>query len=252
MLHISRMRLVVPVIATALAAMAWVAFGAGPGAAQSPPEGLRLAGPDRVATAIEISRYGFPDGADEVYLAGVDATPDALAAGALTGGPLLLVPRCGSVPQLVLDEIARLGPDRVIALGGDRAVNPDVLRQAVNGETDARATCPREGVALVVVDRAADGSWVDVAIRNDTDDRLEYGRQYTLERRENGIWRPLDPPVGPFTSELLVLEPRSTTEPDRIGPTVVRNGQEMQLEPGEYRVSKDVAGASYSTTFTID
>jgi len=253
-----------PAVAVAFGALIWLGFGAREGGAQSPPEGLRLAGADRVATAIEISRYAFPDGADEVYLAGLDATPDALAAGSLTGGPLLLVPRCGSLPQPVIDEIARLAPDRVIALGGDRAVNPDVLRQAVNGEADPAIECPREGVALVVIDRAADGSSVAIAIRNDTDVQLGYGRLYSLERRENGQWRPLEPPVGPASSELLLLEPRSTSEPDRIGPTVIRNGREMPLEPGEYRVSKDVyfevegsregppTRASYSTTFTID
>lgn len=253
-------RVALPAVAVALGALIWVVFGARAGGAQAPPEGLRLAGADRVATAIEVSRYAFPDGADEVYLAGLDATPDALAAGSLTGGPLLLVPRCGTFPQPVVDEIARLAPDRVIALGGDRAVNPDVLRQAVNGEADPAVECPRAGVALVVVDRAADGSSVAIAIRNDTDDRLAYGRQYTLERREDGVWRPLQPGVGPFQADGLYVEPRSTTEPVRIGPTVVRNGEEMPLEPGEYRVSKEAGEtegspprrASYSTTFTID
>lgn len=87
----------------------------------------RLSGEDRFETAVRISQYAFPGGADEVYLARADAFADALAGSALTKGPVLLVPSCGEVPKVVLDEAARLNPSKVIALGGKAAVCDQVL-----------------------------------------------------------------------------------------------------------------------------
>lgn len=90
----------------------------------------RLAGPGRIETAIEISKAAFPDGATEVYLSRQDVNPDALVGGALTKGPILLVPSCGTLPPAVAAEIRRLDPARVVALGGANTVCDDMLRQA--------------------------------------------------------------------------------------------------------------------------
>lgn len=94
-------------------------------------ESGRLAGPDRFATAVAISQAAFPQGAAVAYLARADEFADALAAGSLTDGPILLVPSCGEVPQVVADEIRRLDPARVVALGGTVAVGDAVLNAAV-------------------------------------------------------------------------------------------------------------------------
>ncbi|MEE8601775.1 cell wall-binding repeat-containing protein [Euzebya tangerina] len=93
-------------------------------------DGDRLAGPSRIETAIAISQEQFPDGAATAYLARADVFADAVAGGALTAGPILLVPSCGVLPGVVADEIARLHPDRVVALGGEAAVCQDLLDQA--------------------------------------------------------------------------------------------------------------------------
>lgn len=90
----------------------------------------RLAGDSRITTAIEISKAAFPDGAVEVYLSKQDVNPDALVGGALTKGPILLVPSCGTLPPEVAAEIRRLDPGRITALGGPAAVCDDMLRQA--------------------------------------------------------------------------------------------------------------------------
>lgn len=82
----------------------------------------RLSGADRFTTAVEISREAFPKGAGRAYLARADAFPDALAASALTGGPILLVPSCGELPAPVTAELRRLAPFEVVALGGPGAV----------------------------------------------------------------------------------------------------------------------------------
>lgn len=97
----------------------------------------RMAGPDRFATAVEVARRGFPTGADTVYLADADDAPDALAAGPLTEGPILLVSQ-GSPSQLVLDEIERLAPQRVVALGGTAAVAQETLEAAAGGRPTLR------------------------------------------------------------------------------------------------------------------
>ena len=91
----------------------------------------RIAGDSRIETAVALSQYRFPEGADEVYLSRSDVNPDALVAGSLTAGPILLVPSCGTLPQVVKDEIDRLNPVKVVALGGQAAVCEDILDQAV-------------------------------------------------------------------------------------------------------------------------
>ena len=90
-------------------------------------EASRLAGATRVDTAVAISQAAFPLSADTVYLARADVFADALAAGALTDGPILLVPSCGEVPTEVAAEIARLEPLEVVALGGESAVCSDAV-----------------------------------------------------------------------------------------------------------------------------
>ena len=95
------------------------------------PAARRLAGADRYETAVAISTRAFPGSAPVVYLVPQDVSPDALAASSLSDGPVLVVPRCGDLPEAVTAEIQRLGPDEVIALGGESAVCDDIVRQAV-------------------------------------------------------------------------------------------------------------------------
>jgi hypothetical protein len=91
----------------------------------------RLAGEDRIGTAIAIAGRAFPQGAPVVYLANAETFVDAVAGGSLTDGPILLVPAC-DLPQAVADELRRLAPDQVIALGGTVAVCDRVLESAAS------------------------------------------------------------------------------------------------------------------------
>jgi len=90
----------------------------------------RYSGDDRFATSAAVSRAQFPGTAAEVYLARADGFADALSGGTLTGGPVLLVPACGPLPPVIATEIARLDPERVVALGGAAAVCDAVLAEA--------------------------------------------------------------------------------------------------------------------------
>lgn len=92
----------------------------------------RIHGPDRFATAVELSKARFPDGgASTVYVGAGMSFPDGLAAGPVagaSGAPLLLVPT-GSLPGLVADELRRLGPAKIVILGGPNAVSDAVRTQ---------------------------------------------------------------------------------------------------------------------------
>lgn len=91
----------------------------------------RIAGETRYGTAVQVSQAAFPDGATTVYLATGEAFADALSGAMLAGdAPLLLVPSCGDLPQVVAAEIARLGPSEVVALGGVNAVCASMIEQA--------------------------------------------------------------------------------------------------------------------------
>ena len=88
----------------------------------------RLAGADRYATSVEISRSAFGS-SESVFIATGENFPDGLAGGpvaALLPGPLLLVSP-GQLPAVVKRELQRLGPDDVFVLGGSGVVSGTVV-----------------------------------------------------------------------------------------------------------------------------
>ncbi len=90
----------------------------------------RLSGPDRYSTNVAISQATFPDGADVpvVYLATGAGYADALSAGpaaAHLGGGLLLTQPYG-IPPVVLEELRRLDPDRIVIVGSAAAISESV------------------------------------------------------------------------------------------------------------------------------
>lgn len=93
----------------------------------------RIGGADRFITSSDLSRSFVAPGVSTVFLATGLAFPDALAAGpvgALTPGPLMLVPK-DCVPPSVDAEIRRLGPQRIVLLGGTGAVGSGVAAGTV-------------------------------------------------------------------------------------------------------------------------
>lgn len=118
----------------------------------APPTLGRLAVADRYATSAAISRWTYPSAeADTVYLARGDVFIDALAAGTLTDGPVLLVPGCDGVPNSVAEEIATIDPTGVVALGGEGAVCDETLEEAGAGrQTDRLAGDSRFDTAAAI------------------------------------------------------------------------------------------------------
>lgn len=131
-----------------------------PGTPTPPADGTdrdtgRVAGGSRIETAIAISERQFPDGAETAYLARADVLADAVAAGSLTDGPVLLVPTCGQVPPAVATELDRLDPGRVTGLGGQEAVCSELLDQAADDRpTDRLAGAERIATAIAIANRS--------------------------------------------------------------------------------------------------
>ncbi|MGI9017577.1 MAG: cell wall-binding repeat-containing protein [Euzebya sp.] len=96
----------------------------------------RLAGSERVGTAIAVSQASFEDGAaDAIVLASSESFPDAVVAAPLAvavAGPVLLTP-AAALPEAVLSEIARAAGDgvAVYVMGGTAAVSPQVEQELV-------------------------------------------------------------------------------------------------------------------------
>lgn len=89
----------------------------------------RVAGTDRIGTAIAVSRASFLV-APTVVLARSDAYADALAGAPLArqeNGPVLLTGRNGLAPA-VREELLRLGSVRAVLLGGEAALSSQVER----------------------------------------------------------------------------------------------------------------------------
>ena len=93
----------------------------------------RVAGTDRYATAVALSRgVHAANSVSTVYLATGTAYPDGLSAGPVAGtqlAPLLLV-RPNAVPGVVADELRRLDPTNVVFVGGPGAIS-DGVRTAI-------------------------------------------------------------------------------------------------------------------------
>ena len=89
----------------------------------------RLAGADRYATSVQISRSAYGS-SNAAFVATGTAFPDGLAGGpvaALLPGPLLLVSPT-QLPSVVKAELQRLGPDKVYVLGGTGVVSGSVVK----------------------------------------------------------------------------------------------------------------------------
>ncbi len=123
------------------------------------PAVRRERGDTRVETAVALSSWAF-EAADTVVLASAAAYPDALVASPLAGvsdGPVLLTRR-DEAPQVVLDELERLGTSRVLVVGGEAVVARDVLDELVEEgmQVERLAGSDRYETAGIVASRIAD------------------------------------------------------------------------------------------------
>ncbi|MGM7422540.1 cell wall-binding repeat-containing protein [Cellulosimicrobium sp. CpK407] len=168
-----------PVDSVAVEALAARAFGAEPAAlAVAADESVdRVYGQNRWETAVAVSHlYGLGDGgrsgvlngridADEqaapvVYVASGMGYADALSAApaaAFNRGPLLLTP-AAAIPEVVLWEIERLHPARIVVVGGTASVSDAAYAQLAAIQPNIRRDAGRDRyeTSRVVVQRGFD------------------------------------------------------------------------------------------------
>jgi putative cell wall-binding protein len=91
-------------------------------------EVVRIGGEDRFETSALISAATFPEDVPVAYIASGANYPDALSAAAAAGAqdaPVLLVHK-DEVPQVIVDELSRLNPTRVVIVGGTDVISDRV------------------------------------------------------------------------------------------------------------------------------
>lgn len=89
-----------------------------------------IAGADRYETSAKISQQTFPNHIKTIVLASGENFADSLVAGSLANkknAPVLLTKR-DNLPKVIKDEIARLNPEEVIIVGGEKSVNVKGLK----------------------------------------------------------------------------------------------------------------------------
>lgn len=116
----------------------------------------RIGGRDRTALSVAISRAVFPRGARVAYLASSTNATDALLAGQLTDGPVLLVSPTGAGAATARAEVARTRATTLIAIGTSSALPARTLTAATpSGVRTARlAGADSQRTARAVAARA--------------------------------------------------------------------------------------------------
>nr|WP_255480213.1 cell wall-binding repeat-containing protein [Quadrisphaera sp. RL12-1S] len=134
--HPALTRLLVSAVTVTASFVGVSTVAADPAAAASSIIFERVAGADRLATAVASSKLTFPQGdADGVILVNGWRPADGLAAAGLAGAnnaPILFTNK-DDVPLLVLDEIKRLGTKKITLVGGTGVLGAKIpvdLRQA--------------------------------------------------------------------------------------------------------------------------
>lgn len=113
-----------------------VAVAAPPGSTAAPdPPGVRSIGTrpgDQHLVAVSRERFRTP-GVAAVYVAPLPQTWVPMASAVLKDGPVLYGWTRGSLPPVVVAEIRRLRPRRVVGLGNPRLLSDATLRAAAPG-----------------------------------------------------------------------------------------------------------------------
>ena len=156
-----------PLVLALLVAVVALLPAGGLQAQRSGPGVERLAGATRVHTAIELSRFAYPDGTPVALLARQDTYPDALAGGPLAtalDAPILLThPR--RLPDVVGAELRRLGVRQVIVLGSQAAVaaQVEVAVERLGASVERVAGANRWRTARAIAERVHRARGADTA-----------------------------------------------------------------------------------------
>lgn len=98
----------------------------------------RIAGPDRYATAAHVAEEAGPSPSRQAIVASGEFFADAMAAGALSGGPdrlPVLLASMHDVPDVTMAALARLGVAEIMLIGGTGILSPAVEQKLVAAGT---------------------------------------------------------------------------------------------------------------------
>lgn len=126
----------------------------------------RLAGGNRFATAVAVSRAQYPDGAPLAFIATGANYADALSISAAASGvgPVLLVER-DRLPTETADELSRLSPFGIIVVGGTAAISEQTMIAVArySGRETRRIAGSNRFATAAEISRAAFEAGSDVA-----------------------------------------------------------------------------------------
>jgi hypothetical protein len=212
------------------------------------PPAERRGGATRIETAVELSRWAF-DHTSRVVIASAEAYPDALVASPLAGSlgaPVLLVPK-DTTPEVVRDEIRRLGATTAFVVGGTARISRGAetgLRQAGVDRIVRLAGPTRyhtaDAVARIVIEREGAGE-VLLALGEHPDpdrafvDALTAGAFGAVMDRPLVLAQPGQLP-GPTRELLQQFRPRTLTLVDTRGGMAASVRGEAKAAAGARRV----------------
>lgn len=209
----------------------------------------RLAGADRVLTAITLSRDAYAAGtAGAVVVARADAFADALAGAPLAaarGGPLLLT-WPGALPADVAAEIQRvLAPGgEILVLGGSAAVSaPVVAELAVLAPTRRLAGADRFSTAVAVAEVVEQPGRAYLATGNAFPDALSASA--AAAREGAVVLLSADEEIPPATASWFAAHPDVPVT--AVGGPAGRSGVTQDIVAGDDRFATAAALAGRST-----
>lgn len=220
---------------------------------------MRLWGPDRVATAVAVSRTGWT-ASRTVVVARSDDPADALAGAGLAGlrdAPLLITPRHRLADE-VGAEIRRLGATEAVVLGGPAALSPDVdvdLREVgittvrrVAG-TDRAATAARIAGSLT---RSADTAllvhqtaWPDaLSVSGLAARRAASGTPWPVLLTDSSVPATTLDALEDLGVDQVVVAGGAVVVPDAVVADLQRRGLEVRRVAGDTRYETSAAVAT--------
>lgn len=116
----------------------------------------RIGGATRYETAVAVSREGWPEGADTVFLASGEQFADSLVAAPLAAksDAPILTSSPKKLDPAVRDELARLAPERIVVVGGTASIP----------ETIAASAALASGITTAAVERIAGKNRYEVSL----------------------------------------------------------------------------------------
>lgn len=198
----------------------------------------RIAGADRFETSVRANQTQFPAGGPipVAYLVNGLNYADALTAGPAAseaGGALLLV-KPDSIPALVMQELSRLSPERIVIVGSDVSISDEVVEklraQFPATEIDRLGGSDRYETAALVVGDAFPGAFdFYLATGRDFPDALAAG-----------------PAAAANGNAVVIVDGKSDSVPPSLAPLLSRAGGQFQALGTEASLGSEIRWAAAS------